>query len=489
VTVNVDRRRFLVAVAASSAGAVAGFPKVAPLAGAMTTTTGTGGTGSDPVPVFGPLGEPDATGLRLPDGFTGRVVARSGEAVEGSAYQWHAAPDGGATFPTDGGGWVYVSNSETGFGDGGVGAIKFDADGQIVDAYRILDGTARNCAGGHTPWGTWLSCEEFDVFGDQGRIDEAGGYTGGRVWECDPQQPGQGEARDALGVFVHEAVAVDPDDERLYLTEDHGVGRFYRFTPDTYPSLDAGALEVMQVDEDGGVSWLAVPDPLAETAPTRDQVPDSTAFNGGEGLWYRDGHVYFTTKGDDHVWDLDVAAQKLFVLYDGSADQPLHGVDNITAPPAAARDLYVAEDGDDLQVVVLTEEGPLEVFLQCVGPLHEGSELCGPAFTPDGTRFYISSQRGGEAGVGITYEITGPFRTQTPATQSTTTTAAPATASPELIESGDDGDDGPPVALFAGAAVAGFAAATGASIVLRNRRGAAAGGRGNGGGPSDDAPA
>jgi secreted PhoX family phosphatase len=471
---QIDRRRFLAALAAGGTGAVAGFPGARALAAEVA-----GGAAPLPPDLYGPLGEPDSTGLRLPEGFVARVVALSGQPVEGTDYQWHAAPDGGATFETDDGGWVYVSNSETGFGDGGAAAIRFAEDGTIVDAYRILEGTARNCAGGATPWGTWLSGEEFDAFGNVELMAKAGGYTAGRVWECDPMQESQGTPLPALGVFVHEAVAVDPDDERLYLTEDHPTGRLYRFTPDAYPSLDAGELEVLKVGDDGALSWLPVPDPLAESAPTRDQVPDSTAFSGGEGIWYREGHVYFTTKGDDHVWDLNVEEQSLTIVYDGAESEPLHDVDNITAPPVDVRDLYVAEDGDDLQVVILTHEGALTPFLQAVGELHEGSELCGPAFSPDGTRFYISSQRGGAAGVGLTWEISGPFRTQLPAAASSTTTTAPPHATPDLIESGN-GDDDPPVGIFVGAVAAGFAAATGASILLRNRRSGKGGPSGSG---------
>ncbi len=456
-----DRRQFLAALAAGGAGAVIGLPAgIASARGGVRPTSAHG--------PYGPLGAPDAEGLALPEGFTARVVGRAGEVVGASAYSWHAAPDGGATFATDDGGWVYVSNSEVGAGDAGVGAVRFDADGEIVDAYRILDGTARNCAGGATPWGTWLSGEEFDFFGDAART-EALGASAGRIWECDPMQPGQGEPRPALGVFTHEAAAVDPDDERIYLSEDHGEGRFYRFTPDAYPSLEAGLLEVAKVDDDGAVTWLPVPDPSATTAPTRLQVPESTAFDGGEGLWFRDGHVYLTTKGDDHVWDLDVAGQSMSVLYDGSDDQPLHGVDNITGPPGAVRDLYVAEDGDDMQCIILTEEGDVVPFLQASGPLHEGSELTGPAFSPDGSRFYISSQRGGERGIGMTWEVTGPFRDA--ATPSTTTTAAgdpPSTGEdPVLVDASSDDD--PPTALIASAVVSGLAVLGAGALALRNR--------------------
>lgn len=466
-----NRRGFLQRM---GVGAAAGIAVAQPGSSWLQSVAAVTGVG-DP---YGPLGEPDASGLRVPSGFSARVVAEAGKPVGDTSYSWHSAPDGGATFTMDDGGWVYVSNREKGFGDGGVGAIRFDAGGEIVDAYTILEGTTRNCAGGPTPWGTWLSCEEFDAFGNAEQITKAGGFTAGRVWECDPSTPGQGVAKPAMGVFVHEGVAVDDENEHLYLTEDHGEGRFYRFTPDSYPALDSGLLEVAVVDDAMDVTWLPVPDPLAETAPTRSQVPESTAFDGGEGIWYRDGHIYFSTKGDDHIWVLDTRQQQLSVLYDGSESMPLHEVDNLTIGPQEVLDIYVAEDGDDLQVVIITEEGPLAPFLQAVGPDHEGSELTGPAFSPDGSRFYVSSQRGGKERLGITWEVTGPFRdsaASTDPTASTTTMGSGVTATTAASGAGEPGDaggddagEGDSAPILPIAAV-GVAIAAGAALAVRSR--------------------
>ena len=102
---------------------------------------------------IGPLGPADENGVRLPAGFTSRIVARSGLPVGLSDYKWHVFPDGGATFPTHDGGWIYVSNCEAPL-VGGTGAIRFGPNSRIIDAYRILDNTQLNCAGGPTPWGT-----------------------------------------------------------------------------------------------------------------------------------------------------------------------------------------------------------------------------------------------------------------------------------------------------------------------------------------------
>ena len=347
---------------------------------------------------LGGLLPPDQNGVRLPAGFTSRIVARSGQMISG--YRWHAAPDGGATFATDESGWIYVSNSELDNKTGGAGALRFNQQGEIVDAYSILNNTTRNCAGGHTPWQTWLSCEEVEQ---------------GRVWECDPFGRKAAQVRNALGLFRHEAVAVDTKNKQLYLTEDEKDGCLYRYTARSFdaagnPNLDDGFLEVAEVIEGriGVVRWHKLPDPLAAKVPARKQIVQSTAFKGGEGIWYHQGIIYFTTKGDNRVWAYDVRQNHLSIVYNAALYlQPvLTGVDNITAN--AAGELLVAEDGGDMQIVVLTA-GQALPLLQVVG--HDRSEITGPAFSPDGSRLYFSSQRGktGNSGDGITFEITGPF--------------------------------------------------------------------------------
>ncbi|MCC7539150.1 MAG: DUF839 domain-containing protein [Deltaproteobacteria bacterium] len=345
---------------------------------------------------IGPLGDPDENGLRLPAGFRSRVIARSMQVVPGTSHAWHILPDGGATYITEDGGWIYVSNSEMVLNMGGVGAVRFDSSANVVAAYAILEGTNANCAGGPTPWHTWLSCEETGI---------------GRVHECDPWGEHEAVARPALGVFKHEAAAIDPVRAHVYMTEDEGDGCFYRFvpsarTPDGHPDLHAGALEVAVVDATGAVTWRALPDPQSTgDAPTRDQVPESTAFDGGEGIWYHDGVVYFSTKGDNRVWRYDVEEARLTILYDGDAmaDPPLRGVDNLTV--SCCGDVLVAEDGGSMQVVAILPGGEARPLVQVIG--HEGSEITGPAFDPSGTRLYFSSQRSSDGGT--TFEIEGPF--------------------------------------------------------------------------------
>lgn len=358
-------------------------------------------TSRSDVGLIGPLLPADGNGIRLPQGFTSRVIAVSLLPVAG--YTWHEFPDGGATFAQPDGGWIYVSNSESAAAlSGGASAIRFSSDGQITSAYRILGGTRLNCAGGPTPWGAWLSCEEIAF---------------GFVHECDPTGATPARKLRALGAFKHEAAAVDPIYRHVYLTEDESDGCLYRFTPRNYPDLSQGRLEVASVDAASGyVSWrmLPFPDPTSNVLtllfPTRKQVSSSTRFNGGEGIWYHDGTIYFTTKGDNRVWALDTHTQILRIIYDfsNSATPVLRGVDNLTVSPSGR--LLVAEDGGDMQLVALDTNGNAAPLLQVDG--QSKSEITGPALNPAGTRLYFSSQRGpfndGQS-LGVTYEVAGPF--------------------------------------------------------------------------------
>ena len=301
---------------------------------------------------YGPLGEPNGDSLRLPEGFTSREVARGLQEVPGTGYVWPVASDGQAVFATPSGGWILVTNSESSAAlGGGASAIRFAPDGAVEAAYRILGGTNVNCAGGPTPWGTWLSCEEHD---------------GGLVWECDPAGTLVAQPRPALGVFQHEAAAVDPAAGRLYLTEDRPDGGFYRFTPDAYPGLDSGLLEVATVQAGGAVSWNEVPDPAGLIAPTRHQVPSMARFNGGEGLWHSGGVLYFTTKGDCRVWAYTPASEKIEVLFDRSdaADSSLDAVDNVAVTHAG--EVFVCEDGGNMEIGLISPARAVSPFLQFV---------------------------------------------------------------------------------------------------------------------------
>lgn len=385
-------------LAAFAGGALLSGASLALPCSRVSAQTARAGTEFAGLTSLGPLLAPDANGIMLPAGYSSRIVAETGKTpLPGGDYAWHAQPDGGATYEAPDGGWVYVSNSEVPNKGGGVGALRFNARGELVDAYSILSASSSNCAGGKTPWQTWLTCEEMDR---------------GQVFECDPFGEKSAQLRPALGAFRHEAVAVDTVHGHLYLTEDEPDGCLYRFRPSKpLPDLSSGTLEVAQVIRKQGkrtVIWHAVADPLATSKLTRKQVARASSFDGGEGIGFFGTRIYFTTKGDNRVWVYDVVSSEIDVLYDikTSANPILKGVDNVVITPAG--DVIVAEDGGDNQLVALTPDGAVVPLLQVTG--QDESELCGPAFDPSYSRLYFSSQNGfSKAGPGISYEIRGPF--------------------------------------------------------------------------------
>jgi secreted PhoX family phosphatase len=313
------------------------------------------------------------------------------------------------------------------------------------------------------------------------------------VWECDPTGEAQAISRPAMGLFSHEAVAVDPVGEALYMTEDDSAGSLYRFTPAAYPDLSEGTLEAAIVADDGSVTWGLVDDPSGASVRTNAQVEEATPFIGGEGIWYHDGWIYFTTKSDDKVHAVDLVNRQYETIYEANPDDVdagtavLSGVDNITVD-ASTGDLFVAEDGGNMEVVIITPEGEVAPFLRVVG--HDDSELTGPTFNPRRDRFYFSSQRAPSPKTigeivpeidnddrlgGMTIEISGPFRgaqapPETTTIQSPTTTLAHA-GSTDDDDDGGGGGNGAVIGIGAGVAAA--VVAGGAFVALRNRRASA----------------
>ena len=362
---------------------------------------------------IGPLNESGVSGVLLPDGLECRVIAKSGQKIS-SNYIWHGSPDGAAVFPSSDKGWIYVSNSELGNSKGGVGAIKFSKSGEIEDAYSILENSNRNCSGGATPWGTWLSCEEHEK---------------GIVWETFPVKSKNKfpKKRPILGAFRHEGAAVDPYNNYIYMTHDDMKGLFYRFVPGGKTNTDAfydnGELQAAKVNKNGSISWLKVPDPSIRNYSLIEQLPEATPFERGEGIAYFDGKIFFTTTNDHRVWLYNPKENNLSIFYDGkesfdstsplrwlkswrneNQDKQLQSPDQITV--SAGGFPLVAEDGDNNELCFLDHQGFAKPLIRLEG--HWLSEITGPAFSPDGSRLYFSSQRGksgSRSDGGITFEV------------------------------------------------------------------------------------
>ena len=397
---------------------------------------------------IGPLMAADDNGVELPEGFSSRVVAVFNEppGAANPGFLWHADPDGGAVFRTSDGGWIYVSNSEVrdtttggaaglpltsredaerlGLLRGGVSALRFDADGALVDAYAVQRGTTTNCSGGPTPWGTWVNGEEI--------VD-------GYMFECSPLRDGGEPIRlDRFGRKAHEMAALDVEDRAIYHTEDMaGNERFYRTifpTATSWPSggrpdWQQGVLQVLVVDagidaaRQGPVPirWVnAIDDGRRQSDVYLDET---TVFAGNEGCWFLSGFVFFSTKSDDNIWAIDTIGGTIESIYnpdDGPVgspadpdEPPMAGVDNITM--TLDGEMVVVEDGGDMRAMVLLPDRTTIPLLRLPGD-PAVTEVTGPAFSPDGRRLYVANQRALRNGLpagfgtgGVVYEITLPF--------------------------------------------------------------------------------
>ncbi len=149
---------------------------------------------------------------------------------------------------------------------------------------------------------------------------------------------------------------------------------------------------------------------------TRHDAPGATALPGCEGVALDGDILYLSTKGDGRILRLDLAESRLTVYWEGP---PIWGPDNLAVQDETGN-LFVCEDGGDMEVVLITPDGHADPFLRFVG--HDRSEVTGAAFDPTGTRLIVNSQRAptpkrfdevvdgeGNWSLGRTYMISGPF--------------------------------------------------------------------------------
>ncbi|MBM6402984.1 DUF839 domain-containing protein [Phycicoccus sp. CSK15P-2] len=435
----------------------------------------------EPFPAL--VDDPDGI-LALAEGFSYSIVTRTGvtrlDKAQGVTPSDH---DGMAVVAARRGRYTLIQNHEIDPGAqfgvphvrgtvydpgavdaGGCTVITTDREGRNHGEFVALSGTASNCAGGPTPWGTWLSCEETED--RAGAPWEEGDRTGvfqkdhGYVFEVWADGSADPRPVRCLGRYAHEALAIDHDRTHVYLSEDASGpnGLFYRWTAPrglrlgprvlTRLAADAGTLEAMQIIMDDGsvlpdvayltsaqlgrpfpVRWVKVPDRDARTTSVREQFDDSEVTRGRkfEGVWGTDAGVYVVNSyawkdgdlpsdavpHDGMVWFYDYRARTIqLVTYfphqptteDGSPARfdgiSFDGPDNVTVTPWGS--LVMAEDGEGASHVLgAFPGGPTYAIAR--NQLND-SEFCGPVFSDDGRVLFVNMQD-----PGLTLAITGPW--------------------------------------------------------------------------------
>ena len=314
---------------------------------------------------------------------------------------------------------------------GGTTTLVFDPDrGALVESYASLSGTIRNCAGGPTPAGTWLTCEET--------TDIVNGVRHGYVFEV----PSQGVARPVpirgMGRFSHEATATDPATGIVYETEDAGSSALYRYVPVDPADLAAGGvLEAMTLagtldtrdwvaGTTAAAGWVTVdnPDwgPGEASAWVQASSKGAARMSRGEGAWYGNGVVYVvSTNGgparQGQVFAYDPAAATFTCIFASPSADVLNAPDNICVSPRGG--VVLCEDGSGREFLHgLTTDGQIFRFAENTVDLPDsyqatkgysgdftGSEWCGATFDPKNGRWLFVSLQS----PGITLAITGPW--------------------------------------------------------------------------------
>jgi secreted PhoX family phosphatase len=417
---------------------------------------------------LGPLlDDPDRI-IALPEGFSYTVISRQGERMSDGFYV-PARHDGMATFPRPDGTTLLVRNHEVspgadasfsafgadlslvdqldrsvfydpGIGDtpafGGTTTLLFDTRTQTLLSHHLsLVGTLVNCAGGPTPWGTWISCEEI-VRSAGGSLAREHGYNF-EVPASLEGLPVPATPLTAMGRFKHEAVAVDPSTGIVYQTEDLSDGLLYRFLPNSPGELaQGGSLQALAVRGDpsfdtrnfGGrgvepgvqmqVEWLDMEDVESPDDDLRQRGFEAGAarFARGEGIWYGDQEIFIAcTNGGEarkgQIWRYRPSALEGSVA---ESDQPatlelfiepndgtmIENADNLTVAPWG--DIVICEDGtgDDYLVCVTPQGNTYKLARNVSG----NGEFAGVCFSPDGTTMFVNMQSDGR-----TLAITGPW--------------------------------------------------------------------------------
>lgn len=408
---------------------------------------------------YGPLNpaRDETTGLpliELPDKFRYLTYGWIGDRMD-DGLRTPGSHDGMAALPASDGLVALIRNHELNPGpafdharpydrmaSGGTTTVWFDPNaGRFVRAATSLSGTLRNCAGGPTPWGSWLTCEETTLgVEDNPRLTRNHGY----IFEVPVEGTASAEPLTAMGRFVHEAAAVDEETGIVYETEDRRRAGLYRFTPKVRGRLhDGGTLEMLAIvgrpkfdtrtgQETGTkypIRWVRIEDPgkphddnqLKDNAGVFTQGLDAggAIFGRLEGACYSGGRVYVTaTDGGNaragQVWELDIREQSIRLLFESPGAHVLNMPDNVTMSPRGG--LVLCEDNMKGNPCVhgVTRDGHIIRLVRnaCVlkgerngiwGDFRD-REFTGATFSPDGRWLFLNMQS-----PGLTMAITGPW--------------------------------------------------------------------------------
>ncbi|MEM7702803.1 MAG: alkaline phosphatase PhoX [Pseudomonadota bacterium] len=433
----------------STAAAFAAF--VASGAGARTgqSRTPSAKASASPAPKTDLVPDPDGV-LDLPEGFSYRVVSQLGDALDDGLSVPDAA-DGMGCFALPGGDIGLVRNHELtpgkdaggalsdGYARGPDGAVfpggttNIVLDGETLAVkrqFRSIAGTIRNCSGGITPWGTWLTCEEpgwgMDKLPDHGYVFEVPAGATSMV-EAKPLK--------AMGRFNHEAACVDPATGIVYMSEDHPEGLLYRFVPNAPGDLAKGgqlqALALTSGIRDSSnkgevmlrqnvqytARWIDLDNPEAPANDLRTRGAEAGALviSRGEGLHMGlDGGVgefYLCStsggaKGLGQIFRIRIGAldgvDTLELFFESESKEQFDFGDNLTVAPFG--DLIVCEDQYtevvNNRLIGITPAGEAYIF----GKLNMQTELAGGCFSPDGKTFFVNAYSPAK-----TLAITGPW--------------------------------------------------------------------------------
>jgi secreted PhoX family phosphatase len=448
---SVSRRRFLTLAGTTAAGVTMVSPLEA-LYARVANGQGVRGVGYGPLSPQMPTNASDLRGvvvggidlgstpiLQLPNGFNYTAISITGQPMD-DGNPVPGSHDGMAAFPGPNNTTILVRNHELNLGSpqsvrvsklydqvgGGTTTLVVGANRQVLRQFGSLGGTVRNCAGGPTPWGSWVSCEEnLDLPGTRGATKKHGyNFEVPVTVDMAVADP---VPLVAMGRFNHEAVAVDPATGWVYQTEDERNSCFYRFRPNQPGNLrSGGTLEALVVqgapaDTRKGylgfknvplsTSWVTIDnvDPAtndpASSVRAQAQAKGAAIFARGEGAWYGNGVIYFNcTNGGDagfgQVFAYNPRNEKLVLGVESPGQGVLDFPDNITVAPFGH--LFLCEDGDgDSYVVGVNRAGELYQFAK--NNIND-SEYAGACFSPDGQTLFVNIQT-----PGITLAIWGPW--------------------------------------------------------------------------------